>query len=68
MRREVWPYLLGHYRFGDTPEQRRATDADAAARYREATAGWEGLVARGDGGDPYNNTDLVFSEQVGIVA
>ncbi|XP_037916963.1 small G protein signaling modulator 2-like isoform X2 [Hermetia illucens] len=38
IRKEVWPYLLGHYSFGSTPEERHELD-EAARHYYETTMG-----------------------------
>lgn len=36
LRKEVWPYLLGHYKFGSTIEERTELD-DTTRRYYETT-------------------------------
>ncbi|XP_011185191.2 small G protein signaling modulator 2 isoform X1 [Zeugodacus cucurbitae] len=36
IRKEVWPYLLGHYSFGSTPEEREKYD-DTCKHYYETT-------------------------------
>lgn len=38
IRKEVWPYLLGHYAFNSTPEERTQLD-DTCKRYYETTMG-----------------------------
>uniref|UniRef100_UPI00358F5CDD small G protein signaling modulator 1 isoform X2 n=1 Tax=Myxine glutinosa TaxID=7769 RepID=UPI00358F5CDD len=40
IRREVWPFLLGHYKFGMTPQDRREMDEVTKAMYEHTMAEW----------------------------
>uniref|UniRef100_A0A8C4N6T4 Small G protein signaling modulator 1a n=1 Tax=Eptatretus burgeri TaxID=7764 RepID=A0A8C4N6T4_EPTBU len=40
IRREVWPFLLGHYKFGMTPHDRREMDEVTKAMYEHTMAEW----------------------------
>lgn len=33
LRTEIWPYLLGHYKFGSTMEQRNELDEETKQAY-----------------------------------
>lgn len=33
LRTQIWPYLLGHYKFGTTTEQRRELDEETKQAY-----------------------------------
>ena len=41
IRSEVWRYLLGHYRFGDTPQRRNQRDEDIKNEYKQQISAWE---------------------------
>ncbi|KAL9981050.1 hypothetical protein ACROYT_G009707 [Oculina patagonica] len=41
IRKEVWPYLLGHYKFGSTPRDRQATDKAANEEFRSIMEEWK---------------------------
>lgn len=41
IRKEVWPYLLGHYKFGSTPKDRQATDKAANEEFRSIMEEWK---------------------------
>lgn len=38
---KVWPYLLGHYKFGSTPKDRQATDKAANEEFRSIMEEWK---------------------------
>lgn len=40
LRKEVWPYLLGHYDFKDGPEQREHKDELVSETYRKCSSAW----------------------------
>ncbi|XP_030245350.1 small G protein signaling modulator 1 [Drosophila navojoa] len=40
LRKEVWPYLLGHYAFGSTPEERRKQDETCKHYYETTMSEW----------------------------
>ncbi|XP_078713561.1 small G protein signaling modulator 2-like isoform X4 [Lampetra fluviatilis] len=40
LRHQVWPYLLGHYKFGMTERERRETDEVTRALYEHTMAEW----------------------------
>ncbi|EDV30054.2 uncharacterized protein Dana_GF15962 [Drosophila ananassae] len=40
MRQEVWPYLLGHYAFGSTPEERKKQDETCKHYYETTMSEW----------------------------
>lgn len=40
-RVQVWPYLLGHYKFGSTPRDRQATDRAANDEFRSIMEEWK---------------------------
>ncbi len=37
LRAEVWPYLLGHYKFGSAPEERGALDTEQRQQYEKVS-------------------------------
>lgn len=41
IRKEVWPYLLGHYKFGSTPRDRQETDRTAREEFRAIVEEWK---------------------------
>ncbi|XP_004684842.1 PREDICTED: small G protein signaling modulator 2 isoform X2 [Condylura cristata] len=41
IRKEVWPFLLGHYKFGMTKKEMGQVDAAVAARYQRVLAEWK---------------------------
>ncbi|XP_018116544.1 small G protein signaling modulator 1 isoform X3 [Xenopus laevis] len=45
IRRDVWPFLLGHYQFGMTEEERREVDDQIRACYEQTMAEWLGCEA-----------------------
>ncbi|XP_068095182.1 small G protein signaling modulator 1 isoform X2 [Hyperolius riggenbachi] len=45
IRKEVWPFLLGHYRFGMTEGERREVDEQIRACYEQTMAEWLGCEA-----------------------
>ncbi|XP_075417314.1 small G protein signaling modulator 2 isoform X3 [Tenrec ecaudatus] len=47
VRKDVWPFLLGHYKFGTSKKEMEQVDAVVAARYQRVLAEWkacEGVV------------------------
>ncbi|XP_036222473.2 small G protein signaling modulator 1 [Bactrocera oleae] len=40
LRKEVWPYLLGHYSFGSTPEERQKQDETCKHYYETTMSEW----------------------------
>ena len=40
LRRQVWPYLLEHYRFDMSPAERDEKDRGAHMRYEDAISEW----------------------------
>lgn len=61
VRQEVWPYILGHYRFSDTSAQRAQADAAAAQRYAAAQAQCAQLLLQDEA---YRGSDLAFAAQM----
>ncbi|XP_073528995.1 small G protein signaling modulator 1 isoform X2 [Phyllobates terribilis] len=45
IRKEVWPFLLGHYHFGMTDAERREVDDQIRAYYEQTMAEWLGCEA-----------------------
>lgn len=45
IRKEVWPYLLGHYNFGTTPEQRAELDETNRHYYETTMSEWLAVEA-----------------------
>lgn len=45
IRKEVWPYLLGHYSFGQTPEETRALDENTKHYYETTMSEWLAVEA-----------------------
>ncbi|XP_012508500.1 PREDICTED: small G protein signaling modulator 2 isoform X2 [Propithecus coquereli] len=41
IRKDVWPFLLGHYRFGMSKKEMEQVDAVVAARYQQVLADWK---------------------------
>ncbi|XP_017397122.1 small G protein signaling modulator 2 isoform X4 [Cebus imitator] len=41
IRRDVWPFLLGHYKFGMSKKEMEQVDAAVAARYQQVLAEWK---------------------------
>ncbi|XP_068889320.1 small G protein signaling modulator 2 isoform X6 [Aphelocoma coerulescens] len=41
IRKEVWPFLLGHYKFGMAKKEMDQVDADVALRYQKVMAEWK---------------------------
>ncbi|XP_007520452.1 small G protein signaling modulator 2 isoform X2 [Erinaceus europaeus] len=41
IRKDVWPFLLGHYKFGMAKKEMEQVDAAVAARYRQVLAEWK---------------------------
>ncbi|XP_021497754.1 small G protein signaling modulator 2 isoform X2 [Meriones unguiculatus] len=41
IRKEVWPFLLGHYKFGMSKKEMEQVDAAVAARYQQVLAEWK---------------------------
>ncbi|KAI5099687.1 small G protein signaling modulator 1-like isoform X2, partial [Silurus meridionalis] len=45
LRKEVWPFLLGHYHFTMTPEERKEVDEQVRACYEQTMSEWLGCEA-----------------------
>ncbi|KAL5017363.1 hypothetical protein ScPMuIL_006952 [Solemya velum] len=45
IRNEVWPYLLGHYKFGTTCEERESVDAGVRTLYERTMSEWLAIEA-----------------------
>ncbi|MCJ8742271.1 hypothetical protein PDJAM_G00080220 [Pangasius djambal] len=45
LRREVWPFLLGHYHFTMTPDERKEVDEQVRACYEQTMSEWLGCEA-----------------------
>ncbi|XP_022209189.2 small G protein signaling modulator 2 [Drosophila obscura] len=45
LRQEVWPYLLGHYAFGSTPEDRKKQDETCKHYYETTMSEWLAVEA-----------------------
>ncbi|XP_064620071.1 small G protein signaling modulator 1-like isoform X8 [Lineus longissimus] len=45
IRKEVWPYLLGHYAFGSTPQEREKVDTDMRDGYEKTMSEWLAVEA-----------------------
>lgn len=45
IRKEVWPYLLGHYTFGQTPEERKELDENTRHYYETTMSEWLAVEA-----------------------
>jgi len=45
LRKEVWPYLLGHYPFGSTADEREAQDKAVQAAYEATMSEWLAVEA-----------------------
>ncbi|XP_051013899.1 small G protein signaling modulator 2 isoform X2 [Acomys russatus] len=41
IRKEVWPFLLGHYKFGISKKEMEQVDAAVASRYQQVLAEWK---------------------------
>uniref|UniRef100_A0A670KCX3 Small G protein signaling modulator 2 n=1 Tax=Podarcis muralis TaxID=64176 RepID=A0A670KCX3_PODMU len=41
IRKEVWPFLLGHYKFGMTKKEMGRVDEEIALRYQKVMAEWK---------------------------
>ncbi|XP_028010870.2 small G protein signaling modulator 2 isoform X2 [Eptesicus fuscus] len=41
IRKDVWPFLLGHYKFGTSKKEMEQVDAVVAARYQRVLAEWK---------------------------
>ncbi|KAK3521560.1 hypothetical protein QTP70_013083 [Hemibagrus guttatus] len=45
LRKEVWPFLLGHYHFTMTPDERKEVDEHVRACYEQTMSEWLGCEA-----------------------
>jgi small G protein signaling modulator 1 len=45
IRKEVWPYLLGHYIFGQTPDERKELDENTRHYYETTMSEWLAVEA-----------------------
>nr|XP_004667899.1 small G protein signaling modulator 2 isoform X2 [Jaculus jaculus] len=41
IRKDVWPFLLGHYKFGMCKKEMDQVDAEVAAKYQQVLAEWK---------------------------
>ncbi|XP_004433352.1 PREDICTED: small G protein signaling modulator 2 isoform X2 [Ceratotherium simum simum] len=41
IRKDVWPFLLGHYKFGMSKKEMEQVDSAVAARYQQVLAEWK---------------------------
>ncbi|XP_040497092.1 small G protein signaling modulator 2 isoform X2 [Ursus maritimus] len=41
IRKDVWPFLLGHYKFGMSKKEMEQVDSAVAARYKQVLAEWK---------------------------
>ncbi|ESO83806.1 hypothetical protein LOTGIDRAFT_132957 [Lottia gigantea] len=51
LRKDVWPYLLGHYSFGSTVEERKIVDERCRSEYERIMSEWlavEAIVSQRD--------------------
>lgn len=42
---QIWPYLLNHYKFGSTPQERENTDKENNSHYRQILDDWKAVEA-----------------------
>ncbi|XP_062398791.1 small G protein signaling modulator 1 isoform X2 [Sardina pilchardus] len=45
LRKEVWPFLLGHYQFGMSVDQRKEVDEQVRLCYEQTMSEWQGCEA-----------------------
>ncbi|XP_077021629.1 small G protein signaling modulator 2 isoform X2 [Tamandua tetradactyla] len=45
IRKDIWPFLLGHYKFGMSKKEMEQVDAVVATRYRRVLAEWKACEA-----------------------
>nr|XP_035946998.1 small G protein signaling modulator 2 isoform X4 [Halichoerus grypus] len=45
IRKDVWPFLLGHYKFGMSKKEMEQADSAVAARYKRVLAEWKACEA-----------------------
>ncbi|XP_059236900.1 small G protein signaling modulator 2 isoform X3 [Mustela nigripes] len=45
IRKDVWPFLLGHYKFGMSKKEMEQVDSAVAARYKRVLAEWKACEA-----------------------
>uniref|UniRef100_A0A8C0NCK8 Serine racemase n=1 Tax=Canis lupus familiaris TaxID=9615 RepID=A0A8C0NCK8_CANLF len=45
IRKDVWPFLLGHYKFGMSKKEMEQVDSTVAARYKRVLAEWKACEA-----------------------
>ncbi|CAG9834204.1 unnamed protein product [Diabrotica balteata] len=45
LRHEIWPYLLGHYKFGSTSEQRKELSEETRQAYENTMSEWLAVEA-----------------------
>uniref|UniRef100_A0A2I3RXV6 Small G protein signaling modulator 2 n=1 Tax=Pan troglodytes TaxID=9598 RepID=A0A2I3RXV6_PANTR len=63
IRKDVWPFLLGHYKFGMSKKEMEQVDAVVAARYQQVLAEWKAceVVVRQRERDAHPATRTKFS-------
>ncbi|XP_066255569.1 small G protein signaling modulator 1-like isoform X1 [Euwallacea similis] len=67
LRKGIWPYLLGHYKFGSTAEQRRELDEETKQAYENIMSEWlavEAIVRQRDKEDQAHAIAKLSSESV----
>ncbi|KAL1501277.1 hypothetical protein ABEB36_006628 [Hypothenemus hampei] len=65
LRTEIWPYLLGHYKFGSTTEQRKELDEETKQAYENTMSEWlavEAIVRQRDKEDQAHAIAKLSSE------
>ncbi|CAG9770806.1 unnamed protein product [Ceutorhynchus assimilis] len=65
LRTQIWPYLLGHYKFGSTEEQRKALDEETKQAYENTMSEWlavEAIVRQRDKEDQAHAIAKLSSE------
>ncbi|XP_030747577.1 small G protein signaling modulator 1-like [Sitophilus oryzae] len=67
LRVEIWPYLLGHYKFGSTNEQRKELDEETKQAYENTMSEWlavEAIVRQRDKEDQAHAIAKLSSESM----
>ncbi|XP_060533466.1 small G protein signaling modulator 1-like isoform X3 [Cylas formicarius] len=67
LRTEIWPYLLGHYKFGSTTDQRKELDDETKQAYENTMSEWlavEAIVRQRDKENQANAIAKLSSESM----
>ncbi|XP_076257057.1 trabuco [Rhynchophorus ferrugineus] len=67
LRTEIWPYLLGHYKFGSTAQQRKALNDETKQAYENTMSEWlavEAIVRQRDKEDQAHAIAKLSSESM----